>query len=197
MDGTTKYLFDFYGVLLQGHNAQDRRNLEQIVGAKDPEKFWTVFDELRPVLDAGLVSEERWWEQVRVRVGLPHFDFAEAVAADFDTCLDINEDVVACALELVDGGATVGALSNIPLGLARRVREKHTWLEDFAAVTLSCDIGLAKPDPRAYEVAVDAMGGGAKNTLFIDDRTDNLAGARAVGLQTHLFESLDGLRAVL
>lgn len=192
-----KYLFDFYGVLLRGHSPAARAELERVVGATDTVRFWEIFEELRPAFDAGLVSEERWWEQVRVRAGLPRFDIGEAVAADFDPCTEPITETVELALELVDAGATVGALSNIPLGLARRVRARHAWLDDFAAVTLSCDIGVAKPDRRAYEVAVDALGGGAKDTLFIDDRADYIAGAAQAGLRTHLYTGVADLRAAL
>ncbi len=189
-----KFLFDFYGVLLKGHSPASARHLEEVVRAPDPQLFWRVYEELRPAYDAGLASDQRWWQQVRARAGLPGFDVAAAVEADFGPCVGADSEVVDYVLELVGVGATVGVLSNIPLGLAQRVRARHQWLGCLAAVTLSCDIGLVKPDPQAFAVAVDALGGGARGTLFIDDRADYLAGAAKAGLATHHFRDLAGLR---
>ena len=61
-------------------------------------------------------------------------------------------------------------------------------------MTLSCDIGVAKPDPEAYHVAVDALGAQAKDTHFFDDRLDFVEGAQRVGLHAQLFTGIDSVR---
>jgi HAD superfamily hydrolase (TIGR01509 family) len=70
-------------------------------------------------------------------------------------------------------------------------------LRHFHAVLLSFKIGVVKPDPEAYRLAVEAAGCPMENRLFIDDRTRNVEAAAALGMQTHTFRDTDGLIAEL
>ena len=48
-----------------------------------------------------------------------------------------------------------------------------------------------KPDPRAFEVAVQMLGVGAAEILFVDDQPFNLTGAHDAGIETILFDVTD------
>lgn len=48
----------------------------------------------------------------------------------------------------------------------------------------SHDIGLRKPDEECYQYLIDDAGLNPESTLFLDDRLDNIEGARSVGLKT-------------
>jgi len=74
-----------------------------------------------------------------------------------------------------------------------RVRADHPLEARFDAVVISCEIGLAKPDPRIFRLCLERLGLPAAAALFVDDRADNVEGAAAVGLQTLQFEGLDAL----
>ncbi len=53
----------------------------------------------------------------------------------------------------------------------------------FSAFFSSCYLGVRKPDARIYEIALDVMQAEPAASLFVDDREENVAGARAVGLR--------------
>ena len=53
----------------------------------------------------------------------------------------------------------------------------------FSAFFSSCYLGVRKPNPRIYEIALDVMRAEPAASLFVDDREENVAGARAVGLR--------------
>ena len=55
--------------------------------------------------------------------------------------------------------AVLAALPEVPelVVAATPMEAAEGVLEDCAAVTFSCDIGVAKPHPEAYRVAVDAL----------------------------------------
>lgn len=53
----------------------------------------------------------------------------------------------------------------------------------FSAFFSSCYLGVRKPDARIYEIALDVMRADRAASLFVDDREENVAGARAVGLR--------------
>ena len=57
--------------------------------------------------------------------------------------------------------------------------------------------GVAKPDPRVFELLLDRFGLTAADTLFIDDSAKNVEAARAVGMQAIEFESPPALRRLL
>lgn len=46
----------------------------------------------------------------------------------------------------------------------------------------SCSVGLAKPDERIFHLAAERLGVPPDRCLFVDDREENLAAARSVGM---------------
>ena len=188
-------LFDLYGVLLKERTDAGRRRVELAVGGDAG--IWPVYEDLRPAYDSGDVGDERFWRQLQVRAGLAPFDIVEAVEADWATLMAEDPDMVALVLSLIDAGVCCGILSNVPAGLAGRARKQHGWFQRFDAVTMSCDIGLIKPDPRAFAVALDAMGATAKETVFFDADPVNVKAAEEFGLRAVLFTGPASVREAL
>ncbi|MGA5299132.1 HAD family hydrolase [Nucisporomicrobium flavum] len=53
----------------------------------------------------------------------------------------------------------------------------------FDVVVFSCEAGVAKPDPAIYRIAIDRLGAGPADCLYVGDGADGeLAGAAAAGL---------------
>jgi putative hydrolase of the HAD superfamily len=56
--------------------------------------------------------------------------------------------------------------------------------ELFDVVVNSCDVGLRKPDPRIYRLALERLGGlEPGEAAFLDDFPENVRGAEQVGLR--------------
>jgi putative hydrolase of the HAD superfamily len=68
---------------------------------------------------------------------------------------------------------------------------------DIRAVTdkiiYSYQVRCLKPERRIFEKALQLSGAIPEETLFIDDRKENLRGAEALGIQTHHFQGRLGL----
>jgi len=64
----------------------------------------------------------------------------------------------------------------------------------FDHVTVSHEVGVMKPAPRIFEDALQGVGVRAEQAWFTDDLQENLDGARALGIRTHLFTSVGSLR---
>jgi putative hydrolase of the HAD superfamily len=58
--------------------------------------------------------------------------------------------------------------------------------ELFDDIVDSSEVGLRKPDPRIYELALGRLGVEAAETAFIDDAPGNVTGAERVGMRTVL-----------
>ena len=69
--------------------------------------------------------------------------------------------------------------------------DRVEFVQRVDAVTDGSITGVLKPDPRAYEIAVEALGVSPASTLFIDDQPFNIEGAQSVGLQTVWFDVTD------
>ena len=55
-------------------------------------------------------------------------------------------------------------------------------LKYISFYTYSCSVGVFKPDERMYLDALSKCGFPAEDTVFVDDRIDNLEGAAKVGI---------------
>lgn len=196
---TQTFLFDLYGVLIKEHGPAQFERVARAVGEPEKnEKLHAVYESLRLDLDAGRVSEDSYWNQVKVLVGLEYLDIPEVVEADYRGLYERDEEMVDFVLGLKAQGHRIGILSNLPKGLAALVRQHNSdWLDQLDAVTLSCEIGAAKPEPKAFHAAVDALGVPPEEVTFIDDRLPNVEVAREEGLNAIQFMGFDDLKRAL
>ncbi|WP_439817705.1 HAD-IA family hydrolase [Zavarzinia sp. CC-PAN008] len=57
-------------------------------------------------------------------------------------------------------------------------------MNTFHFVVESSKVGVRKPDPRFYQIALDALGIEGKDAVYLDDLGINLKPAKALGMQT-------------
>jgi putative hydrolase of the HAD superfamily len=67
----------------------------------------------------------------------------------------------------------------------------------FDAFLSSCWLGIRKPARGIFERAVAIAQATPEQVLFVDDREQNLAPARRLGMQTHLFRSAEALERAI
>lgn len=80
----------------------------------------------------------------------------------------------------------VAALSNTEVPAIEHFLAHRSEL--FEVKVFSCDEGIIKPAGELFERCVQRLGVGPQEALLIDDRAENVAGARAIGLQAILYE---------
>jgi len=88
-------------------------------------------------------------------------------------------------------------LSNVDRYYWEVVQSMHAELKCFDSLLLSCDLGLAKPDPEIFLHACEVTGAAPSQCYFVDDTLVNIDAAKAAGLQTHWFRGVDGLNREL
>ena len=62
-------------------------------------------------------------------------------------------------------------------------------VDEFDHHSFSYELDAAKPDAAIYRHAVAGLGVRPEQALFIDDRAENIEGARTAGLEALHFES--------
>ena len=67
----------------------------------------------------------------------------------------------------------------------------------FDEIVVSSDVGVVKPDPRIYQIAVERLGLAPEEVIMIDDQIKNVNGAVHAGLAGVQFKNLEQLKADL
>ncbi|WP_225801239.1 HAD family phosphatase [Streptomyces sp. NK15101] len=183
----TCVIFDIGGVLEITPETGWVRRWEERLGLPDG----GVNERMRDVWAAGgigAVGERDVHREVASRLGLdgPH---VEAFMADLWTeYLGTPNDELIDHVRGLRGKCGLGILSNSFVGARERETELYRFDELVDRIVYSHEIGIEKPDPRAFEAACAALDARPESCLFIDDVAVNVEAARAAGMQAHLFE---------
>ena len=80
-------------------------------------------------------------------------------------------------------GVRVGILTNGPSGFQRQKLEASGLGAEVDAIAISGELGVAKPDPRAFAAALSLLGTVAQATAMVGDSLDNdVLGGLGAGL---------------
>lgn len=126
------------------------------------------------------------------RTAQAHPEHAEAIQMWHDRWTDIAapalDHSVATLKALKARGVPVFVLSNIGTDVFETARAHYDFLNLFDRYFISGSMKVIKPDPMIYEQVEQACGLPPETLLFVDDRPENIAAARACGWQGHVFE---------
>ncbi len=93
---------------------------------------------------------------------------------------------VATFYEVKEAGAKTYILSNFQKTCFRVVQEHNAFFEDFDGRVISFECIMRKPDPKIYELIISKYQLDPGHTVFIDDMSVNIEGAKSAGLKTIL-----------
>ncbi len=184
-------LFDYGQVLSQGPNAAAWERMRSVAGG-DEAGFHAAYWRYRHAYDRGDLSGTAYWRAVARDVGHAGPSEGEMEAlylADVDLWADLNGPMVAWAGRLQDKGVRTGILSNIGDRMEMGIRERFDWIGRFDHCVWSHAHNLAKPEAAIYQKAAEGLGVEAGRVLFVDDRVENVDGARAAGMRAVRYET--------
>jgi putative hydrolase of the HAD superfamily len=191
-------VFDLFGVIASTQTPEDVRTIERIAGV-EAGPFWEAYWALRKPYDAGQPATE-YWAAVADRIGarFSGTTVRALIEADMKSWTNVNAVMVDLVAELAAQGRTLGLLSNIVADLVPIFEARHgDWLKHFATLAYSCDLGVAKPDRRAYEIVAERLGVAPRECLFIDDNETNVLAARELGMRAEVFHAPDQVRSLV
>lgn len=91
----------------------------------------------------------------------------------------------------------VGVVSNTNEAHVLWLRRQLPELGEFHTVIMSSEVGLVKPDPAIYRLALERLEASPEQSIFIDDLPENVQGARAVGMAGIVHENWRKTTALL
>lgn len=174
-------IFDWGGVLMRTTDYSPRLGWDARLG-QPPGSVEAVVHGI-PAWQAaqrGEIGEDAYWAAVGEALGLDAGDLA-ALRDDFYSGDALDAGLAALIDALRGRGVRVGLLSNNGPALADDLQATG-MAGRFDASVISCEIGVMKPDPAAYEAILRRLDVRPEQALFIDDSPANVEGARAVGM---------------
>lgn len=106
-----------------------------------------------------------------------------------------NEPVIALVRDLKANGFRTGVLTNNVAELRPLWRPLLPLDELFDDVVDSSEVGMRKPNPAVYRLAMERLGSTPETTIFLDDLRPNVDAASAIGI-TGVFVDVDPSEAV-
>ena len=149
----------------------------------------------RLALEDGALEQHLW-----TAIGSDGADRTEAIVARLAVALDLglddaetllhdandhwhpNVELNDFAIRLHDGGTPALAVANAGAA-ARWAMEAIVRIDRFTdGLVLSAEVGIEKPAPEIYLLALTDIGADPQDCIFIDDRQENVEGAEALGI---------------
>ncbi len=161
-----------------------------------PDRFAQLYVRSRDAYDCGDLTTTQYWASVAHEAGveLP-LDAVDALAKwDQEMWSRPNTEMVEWVASLSAAGYKTALLSNMQSDMVAHIRARFRWLRDFDHLVFSSDERLVKPDPELYRRCLAKLGTEPRESIFIDDREENVVGARAVGITAFCFRSAHELR---
>lgn len=187
-------LFDFGGVLVEPLDVQainERRDkLARSLGFDHRQEMWNHFyvGEVWQATKTGEMTNEEMWDMLLSPFGLE----SRAEQAAFTEQLFAGEGVRPQMRYLLDdlyGRYQLGILSNASDTLETAL---HSLEIDhyFDVVVNSHRIGVAKPNPAAFHIALDRLDAEPEEVLFIDNQERNAKAAEALGIDSYIYTTV-------
>jgi len=180
-------IFDIGGVLVQQVDRTRVRYWETHLNLEEGSLgrvIWMTPNSLRA--EIGQASEDEVWAAVADRFQLNPIDLA-ALRGDFFSGSVWNVQLIDFARSL-HAAVKTGIISNAWPNARADVKR---WVngDTFDDLIFSAEVGLAKPDRRIYELALDRLRVQPTEAIFIDDVQTNVEAAQAIGLAGIRFEN--------
>ena len=176
-------------------------DLGRVVFAQDPQKSTDEFKQFFSYVSQTPMPQ--FW--IDYDLGLSSFDkVAEDLATYRNVEVGYARDMINLAIskqetiaptgrligELKKAGYRLYVLSNMSREFIDFLRQQEVYA-NFDGEVISCEEGVAKPMPEISDLLLNRFSLDAADTLFIDDRKENVEAAARKGIQTFHFDRND------
>jgi epoxide hydrolase-like predicted phosphatase len=193
-------IFDFGGVIVRTEDQSWRLRWAERLGVPPEVLSATVFDSVAAEeATVGRIPADAAWAHVAATFNLDADELAH-LRTDFFAG-DCRDDALVAFLRGLRPAYKTGILSNA-WSDGRQVIASRFALGDAADdLVISAEAGVAKPDPRIFELATTRLGVRPEETIFVDDFVRNIDGARTFGMHALHFrnreQAIADVRALL
>ncbi len=191
-------IFDFGGVFDQKHEALEGFRAAAARYNLQPEAFYDLLysGEAWQQAKLGAMNADAYWRMIMAQLGHEASADVGAFRSELFAGHELDTGVVRIAQRL-HRRLPLALLSNATDELEMVLRERWGIDHLFTVVVNSARAGVAKPDPRAYQLALDGLRCRPHEVLFIDDKPRNIDAAVELGIPSVLFTDAAALEQEL
>jgi putative hydrolase of the HAD superfamily len=187
-------LVDYGGVIANAQPDAAVAAMADVAGLALPvfvERYWANRLDYDRGIDAG-----SYWSRVIGDGGPDERTLERLIRLDIASWSSLNARTLDILTAAHRAGSGLSLLSNAPHELADAL-DDHRALALFDHLLFSARIGVVKPEPAAFEAALEVMALDPAQLVFIDDRQENVEGAIACGIRGILFTNATQLHEAL
>ena len=179
---TRAILFDFGGVIWRNMAEKSRVHWAQRLGIESAtlERQILKSSALKNAM-LGKISAAEMWPQIGSLLGLDEEQSLQ-LGEDFFREGELNTELLAFARQLRPN-YQLGILSNAWRSTRNDLTDKLGLGELFKPLIISAEEGVAKPDPRIYQIAIERLDRQPAEVVFLDDQLENVEAARHFGMR--------------
>ncbi|KKL69091.1 hypothetical protein LCGC14_2118430 [marine sediment metagenome] len=183
-------ILDWGGVLIDNPAGSVISYCSRVLAVPEQD-FSSTFSNYEERFQKGLLSELEFWSAVcnDLAVSLP--DDSSLWRRAFEAAYRQNEGVLHFVTNIRATGIKTAILSNTEQPAFEYFQTLK--YECFDQEIFSCLEGTRKPESKIYELALKRLDISPSQAIFVDDKHENIQGAREAGLHALLFEDYSQL----
>jgi len=190
-------IFDIGGVLFLAKDKQNKKNLmssykefcKLLPGINiSGEEFFEKSKETYFQSTRGEISKEQVLDNLSKILNLSQEKIEDLITNTLKENVIENKDLTKLIIDLKKKGYKTGILS-IQWHLYTNILIPKKYGLIFDKSVISCFDKIRKPDPRAYILILEKLGVKPEESLFVDDKQENLDAAEELGINTLIFKN--------
>ena len=145
-----------YGEVLCNRPAPGVMERMAEIARLDPERFAARYFQERGPYDRGDLTSADYWRRVAPAPAVLDDRSIETLRRwDVEMWSDVNRQMAEWFHQVRAAGFRTALLSNMHRDMAEHARRSFDWLGNLDYVTLSCEVGMVKPEPGIYTHCVE------------------------------------------
>lgn len=177
--------FDLGGVILRTEYQAPREHLAERLNLTYEDVYKAVFEsETSRKASLGAVGIDEHWSAVARKLGRPASE-AKTIRDEFFAG-DVIDTSLLDFIRSLRPRYTTGVISNAWPDLRAYITE-NKFEDAFDSLTISAEVGVMKPQPKIYQLALEQAKVRANEAAFVDDMPANVEAANALGMRGVLF----------
>ncbi|REK30266.1 MAG: HAD family phosphatase [Planctomycetota bacterium] len=189
--------FDLGNVLLTFSRERQYAQLAEVAGVAPDVVREALEGRVHDAAESGTMSTAEVYEQFCTATGTR--PDAAALQRAGNDIFHVNVPMLPLLSQLRRSGRRMGVLSNTSESHWKFITDgRYRILPNYFEIAiLSYEVGAMKPDAKIYAAAAEAVGVPPVKIFFMDDREENVVGAREFGLDAVLYTDTPALVAEL
>lgn len=191
-------IFD-YGMVLSGPPEPSARAALLALTGLGSDAFDAHYWKYRLDYDRGDLNGQTYWNAVArdAKIALTPEQIDPLIEQDVRLWATVNPVMLDWMTRLRATGIRTAILSNMGEDLLGYMRKHFAWLKEFDALVWSCEIHATKPEPAIYRRVLQKLGVLPEEALFLDDKEENVEGARKLDIHALRYQNVESLESDL